>query len=141
MQSSLGLLQSLLLFWATLETRIQVIWQMGWSNILKGLHLWLRGKESPCNAGDRDSIPASGRSPGGENGNPLQYSCLRNPTDRGAWRLQSMGLQRIRHDAETKTKQQQTLLSEEYYTYEIQRGAIDMCLLLGSRCNNLFFNL
>ena len=52
-----------------------------------------------------------------------------------------MGLQRIRHDAETKTKQQQTLLSEEYYTYEIQRGAIDMCLLLGSRCNNLFFNL
>ena len=37
------------------------------------------------NAGDADSIPALGRSPGGRNGNPLQYSCLGNPMDRGAW--------------------------------------------------------
>ena len=37
------------------------------------------------NAGDVDSIPALGRSPGGRNGNPLQYSCLGNPMDRGAW--------------------------------------------------------
>ena len=36
------------------------------------------GKESACNAGDQDSIPESGRSPGEENGNPLQYSCLEN---------------------------------------------------------------
>ena len=50
-----------------------------------------------------------------------------------------MGLQRIRHDVETK--QQQTLSNEEYYTSEIQRGAIGMSLLLGVRCNNLFFNL
>ena len=45
-------------------------------------------KNPPANAGDvRDagSIPGSGRSPGGGNGNPLQYSCLENPTDRGAW--------------------------------------------------------
>ena len=44
-------------------------------------------KNSPANAGDtRDvgSIPGSGRSPGEENGNPLQYSCLENPVDRGA---------------------------------------------------------
>ena len=43
----------------------------------------------PANAGDaRDtgSIPRSGRSPGGGHGNPLQYSCLENPMDRGAWR-------------------------------------------------------
>ena len=43
----------------------------------------------PANAGDRgdpDSIPESGRFPGGENGIPLQYSCLENPMDRGAWR-------------------------------------------------------
>ena len=40
------------------------------------------GKESTCNTGDVDSIPGSGRSPGGENGNPLQYSCLKNPMDR-----------------------------------------------------------
>ena len=42
----------------------------------------------PANAGDRDagSIPGSGRCPGGGHGNPLQYSCLENPVDRGAWR-------------------------------------------------------
>ena len=37
------------------------------------------------NAGDTDLIPGSGRSPGGGHGNPLQYSCLENPMDRGAW--------------------------------------------------------
>ena len=43
------------------------------------------GKESACNVGDLGSIPGSGRSPGGGHGNPLQYSCLENPMDRGAW--------------------------------------------------------
>ena len=43
-------------------------------------------KASPCNAGDPGSIPGLGRSPGEGNGNPLQYSCLENPMDRGAWR-------------------------------------------------------
>ena len=43
------------------------------------------GKASACNAGDLSSIPGSGRSPGEGNGNPLQYSCLENPMDRGAW--------------------------------------------------------
>ena len=43
------------------------------------------GKESACKAGDPSSIPVSGRSPGEGNGNPLQYSCLENPVDRGAW--------------------------------------------------------
>ena len=52
---------------------------------LHGLPWWLSGKESACNAGDQSSIPGSGRSPGEENGNPLQYSCLGNPMDRGAW--------------------------------------------------------
>ena len=55
------------------------------------------GKESACNAGDQDSIPGWGRSPGEENGNPLQYFCLKNPTDREAW-LQPMGSQRVGHD-------------------------------------------
>ena len=41
-------------------------------------------KESACNARDRGSIPESGRSPGEGNDNPLQYSCLKNPMDRGA---------------------------------------------------------
>ena len=43
------------------------------------------GKETACNVGDPGSFPGSGRSPGEENGNPLQYSCLENPMDRGAW--------------------------------------------------------
>ena len=43
------------------------------------------GKESACNARDADLIPGSGRSPGGGHGYPLQYSCLENPMDRGAW--------------------------------------------------------
>ena len=45
----------------------------------------LRGKGSACNAGDMGSIPGSEKSPGGGNGNLLQYSCLENPMDRGTW--------------------------------------------------------
>ena len=58
-------------------------------------------KNLPANAGDaRDtgSIPGSGGSPGVGNGNSLQYSCLENSLDRGARWVQSMGLQRVRHD-------------------------------------------
>ena len=50
---------------------------------------WRSSKESACNAGDTTdagSIPGSERSPGEGNGNPLQYSSLGNPMDRGAWR-------------------------------------------------------
>ena len=43
------------------------------------------GKESVCNVGELDSVPGLGRSPGEGNGNPLQYSCLENSMDRGAW--------------------------------------------------------
>ena len=43
------------------------------------------GKESSCHAGDLDSIPGWGSSPGGGHGNALQNSCLENPMDRGAW--------------------------------------------------------
>ena len=49
-------------------------------------------KESACNAGDLSSIPGLGRSPGAGNGNPLQYSCLGNPMDRGAWRASVPGV-------------------------------------------------
>ena len=50
-----------------------------------GASHWLSGEESTCNAGDVGSIPGSGRSPGRGHGNPLQYSCLGNPMDRGDW--------------------------------------------------------
>ena len=45
----------------------------------------LAGKESTFNAGDMGSVPRLGRSPGGGHGNPLQYSCQKNPVDRGGW--------------------------------------------------------
>ena len=64
----------------------------------RGLPRWLSGEESTCNVGDVSVIPGLGRSPGGGHGNPLQYSCLENPMDRGAWRVTVMGLQIVRHD-------------------------------------------
>ena len=55
-------------------------------------------KNLPANARDAGSISGLGRSPGGGHGNPLQYSCLKNPMDRGAWQAtQSTGLQRVGH--------------------------------------------
>ena len=50
------------------------------------------GKESACNAGDPGSMPGSGRTSGERNSNPLQYSCLENPVDRGAWRATVFGV-------------------------------------------------
>ena len=49
-------------------------------------------KESACNMGDLGSIPELGRSPGGGNGHPLQYSCLENPMDRGARQATAHGV-------------------------------------------------
>ena len=52
-------------------------------------------QESAYNAGDTGSIPGFGRSSGEGNGNPLQYSCLENPMDRGAWRATVHGVARV----------------------------------------------
>ena len=49
-------------------------------------------KNPPAKAGDVGLTPGLGRSPGGGNGNPLQYSCLENPVDRGAWRSMLCGV-------------------------------------------------
>ena len=67
----------------------------------KQLSRWFSGKESTCHAGDtRDvgSIPGSGMSPGGENGNPLQYSCWEIPWTEEPGGLQSIGSQGVGHD-------------------------------------------
>ena len=61
--------------------------------------------KNSCNAGHLDLIPMLGRSPGGGHGNPLQYSCLENPMDKGAWRATVHGV--------TKT---QTRLSNKHST-------------------------
>ena len=63
------------------------------------------GKEFTCNSGDPDSIPESGRSPEEESGNSLQYSCLENTIDRGAWRATAHGVATVRHDLVTKPPQ------------------------------------
>ena len=59
-------------------------------------------KESACDAGDPDSIPGWERSLGEGNGNPLQYSCLENPMDRGAWQAVVHRVARVGHDLATK---------------------------------------
>ena len=64
---------------------------------------WFKVKNLPANAEDVGAIPWLGRVPREGNGNPLQYSCLQNPMDGGAW--QSTGPKRIRHDLATKQQQ------------------------------------
>ena len=60
-------------------------------------------KNPPANAEDAGSIPRLGRSPGEGNGNLLQYSCLGNPMDRGAWRATTHGVtKRVRHNLAIK---------------------------------------
>ena len=67
-------------------------------------------KASACSAGDLGSIPGSGRSPGEGHGNPLQYSCLENPTDRGAWQatVSLWGHERVGHDLATESEAAQS---------------------------------
>ena len=60
------------------------------------------GKENAWNAGDPGSIPGLGRSPGEENGNPLQYSCLENSMDREVWQAIVHGVARVGHDLAPK---------------------------------------
>ena len=60
-------------------------WEFCYSQSIRGFLGGSDGKESAYNAGDLSPIPGSGRSPREGSGNPLQYSCLENPMDRGAW--------------------------------------------------------
>ena len=88
-------------FWVDAKTCIfSSLFDPVWS---KGT-VWSKGKQRgffgglvvnnlPANVGDSGWIPGSERSPGGGNGSPPQYSCLRNPMDRGAWRAPVLGSQ------------------------------------------------
>ena len=68
--------------WINCVGSIPFLLFLNWNNVLP---LWLVGKESAYNVGDLGLIPGSGRSPGEGNGNLLQYACLENSMDRGAW--------------------------------------------------------
>ena len=75
------------------------------NNRVLELSRWLSGKESAASArtaGYEGSVPELGRSPAEGNGNPLQYSCLENSMDRGAWWATVHGVARVGHDLETK---------------------------------------
>ena len=78
-------------------------------------------KEPACTAGNLDSIPESGDSPGEGNGNPLQYSCLGNPMDRRAWWATAPRVGRVGHKLATKppSPQQSTGVSEFWNANEV----------------------
>ena len=69
-------------------------------------------KNQPANAGDAGSIPGSGRSPGGGNGNLLKYSCLGNPMDRGAWLATVHGVTKSQTNLPTK---------QQFHCYSLAR--------------------
>ena len=85
---------------SNLENRKSIYWE---SRLL----WWLSSKESACNVRDTGSIPGSGRSLREGNGNPLWYSCLENPMDRGAWWATVHGVTKSR----TRLKQLSMLAS------------------------------
>ena len=63
---------------------------------------WLSGKEPTCQCRRRGYHPLIGKIPWRRNGNPLQYSCLEDPTDRGTWRAALHGVERVGHDLVTE---------------------------------------
>ena len=82
-----------------MEVKIDAaFWQVVWQNVISGSVV----KSLSTNAGDVVLILGLGRSPGEGHGNPLQYSCLGKPLDRGAWQAILHGAARIGHDLVTK---------------------------------------
>ena len=88
--------------WFMMEFILINLLSCGFPSFYMGFPGGSDSKESACNARDLGSIPGSERSPGGGNGNPLQYSCLENSMDRGAWKATVHGVTK-RHDWATNT--------------------------------------
>ena len=88
------------------------------------------GKESAYHTGDLGSIPWSGRSPGEGNGNPLQYYCLENPMDRGAWQAIVHGVARVGHDLATKPNHHYSKYLLYINTFNSHNKSVRQVLLL-----------
>ena len=106
-------------------------------NNLVGFPCTSVGKKSPCNARNPGLIPGLRRSPGEENGNTLQYSCMENPMGREAWQAIVDGVARVRHDLVTKPPQPLTHLISAcalsspalrmiFYTYNLNKQGDNM---------------
>ena len=83
-----SIIKLLLFLFCSLFLRSKLLLFKLWCTSMWAFQVALVAKNPPANAGDirdADSIPGSGKSPGGGHGNPLQYSCLENPMDRGTW--------------------------------------------------------
>ena len=107
-----------------------------------GLPWWLPSKESVCSALDSGSTPGLEGSAGEGKGNPLQYSCLGNPMDRGAWWATVHGITRVGHDLATA---QQLTLNElhvahwlEYSFTAVLHGPQSWCLFPFTRPHQIF---
>ena len=82
-------------------------------------------KASPCNVGDQGSIPVLGKFPGEGNGNPLQYSCLGNPMDRGTWWATVHGV--------TKSRTQLSNFTFTFHFHALEREMGTHCSILDWR--------
>ena len=126
----------------TIPSRIEIPWDWElWQspNLGECFPGGSAAKNPPANAGDLSSVSGSGRSPGEENGNLLQYSCLGNPMDRGVWRATVHGVTK-ESDTTEATKQQQQNLGEglAYDTYLLSEWMILIRAHISS-CSLSFF--
>ena len=78
-------------------------------------------KEYPCNVEDVGLMPWLGRSPGEGNNNLLQYSCLENSMDRGAWQAIVHGIARVRHNLATKIQYELLVAGQTHVAYNIDK--------------------
>ena len=104
-------------------------------------------KNPPADAGDvrdADSVPGSGRSPGGRHGNLFQYSCLENPMNRGAWWLESIRSQRVGHNWSDWTSMQHTFSAGQWSTFQEYRNwaspSLEVLMYLKEKSHNLSHN-
>ena len=118
---------------------LQVVGASLVAQVVKSIFLQCRKlRFDPCNAEDAEdsgSVPGLGRFPGGGNGNPLQYSCLESPWTKEPGGLQSMGLQRVRHNLATELQAQALLLGGACpcsdKLFGLRRPSMDTWRLLG----------